>query len=321
MAKQIVNTGLADNDGTGDPLRNAFIKVNQNFTELYDGQFDLSYNTLTDKPTILSFVSDGANNQVLTTNGDGTITFQDLGVDIDSELNVSTAANNQVLAWSGTDFEWVNNSGGSGSGGGLSNNAIIDLVTSADLDMSGNKVLFGNVYSTLGDLPNAGTYHGMFAHVHATGKGYFAHSGSWVELANAADVGGGGGSSLQSRADKVGTTPSLANDATNNLDITGFKGYALLSITTDKAAWVRIYSNGASRTADASRLETADPSPDAGVIAEVITTGAETVLMSPSAMGFNMEATPTTTIPCAVTNKSGSAGTVVVTLNILQLEA
>lgn len=133
--------------------------------------------------------------------------------------------------------------------------------------------------------------------------------------------GGGGGSSLQSRSSKVGTTPSLADGATNNLDIVGFKGYALLSITTDKAAWVRIYSNGTSRTSDASRLETADPSPDAGVIAEVITTGAETVLMSPSAMGFNMEATPTTNIPCAVTNKSGSAGTVVVTLNVLQLEA
>ena len=24
----------------------------------------------------------------------------------------------------------------------------------------------------------------MFAHVHATGKGYFAHGGSWIELAN-----------------------------------------------------------------------------------------------------------------------------------------
>mgnify|MGYP001597232758 CR=1 FL=1 len=321
MAKQIVNTGLADNDGTGDPLRNAFIKVNQNFTELYDGQFDLSYNTLTDKPTILSFVSDGANNQVLTTNGDGTITFQDVGVDIDSELNVSTAANNQVLAWSGTDFEWVNNSGGSGSGGGLSNNAIIDLVTSADLDMSGNKVLFGNVYSSEGDLPDAGSYHGMFAHVHGTGKAYYAHAGAWVRLADFSEVGGGGGSSLQSRVDKSGTTPSLTDGATNDLDITGFKGYSLLSITTDKAAWVRIYSNGASRTSDASRLETADPAPDAGVIAEIITTGAETVLMSPSVMGFNMESTPTTTIPCAVTNKSGSAGTVGVTLNVLQLEA
>lgn len=57
---------------------------------------------------------------------------------------------------------------------------------SGDIDGAGNKGLFANVYSTLGDLPSASTYHGMFAHVHATGKGYFAHSGSWVELANAA---------------------------------------------------------------------------------------------------------------------------------------
>ena len=34
------------------------------------------------------------------------------------------------------------------------------------------------------DLPNAGSYHGMFAHVHATGRGYFAHGGGWYELVN-----------------------------------------------------------------------------------------------------------------------------------------
>jgi hypothetical protein len=59
---------------------------------------------------------------------------------------------------------------------------------SGDIDGNGNKVLFANVYPTTGDLPSASTYHGMFAHVHATGKGYFAHSGSWVELANSTDL-------------------------------------------------------------------------------------------------------------------------------------
>jgi hypothetical protein len=44
------------------------------------------------------------------------------------------------------------------------------------------KVLYSNVYSAESDLPNAGTYHGMFAHVHGTGKGYFAHGGSWIKL-------------------------------------------------------------------------------------------------------------------------------------------
>ena len=36
MAKQTINVGQAANDGSGDPLRNAFIKANDNFTELYD---------------------------------------------------------------------------------------------------------------------------------------------------------------------------------------------------------------------------------------------------------------------------------------------
>ena len=44
------------------------------------------------------------------------------------------------------------------------------------------KILYANNYDTLGDLPGASTYHGMFAHVHGTGKGYFAHAGAWTEL-------------------------------------------------------------------------------------------------------------------------------------------
>jgi hypothetical protein len=36
MAKQTINIGSVANDGTGDPLRTAFDKINDNFTELYD---------------------------------------------------------------------------------------------------------------------------------------------------------------------------------------------------------------------------------------------------------------------------------------------
>lgn len=36
MAKQIIGIGTIANDGTGDPLRTAFDKCNDNFTELYD---------------------------------------------------------------------------------------------------------------------------------------------------------------------------------------------------------------------------------------------------------------------------------------------
>jgi hypothetical protein len=44
-------------------------------------------------------------------------------------------------------------------------------------------------YSNLVDLPSATDNHGMFAHVHGTGKAYFAHAGAWVELANTSDLG------------------------------------------------------------------------------------------------------------------------------------
>ena len=36
MAKQIIDIGTTANDGTGDPLRDAMDKVNDNFTEVYD---------------------------------------------------------------------------------------------------------------------------------------------------------------------------------------------------------------------------------------------------------------------------------------------
>lgn len=104
---------------------------------------------------------------------------------------------------SGTTLSRTLTSSSTGSLLNLSGSAIVFLTASAtelgdflttatltasDLDMGGNKVLFGNVYSTVSDLPSATTYHGLFAHVHATGAAYFAHSGNWVELANKGDL-------------------------------------------------------------------------------------------------------------------------------------
>ena len=130
-----------------------------------------------------------------------------------------------------------------------------------------------------------------------------------------------GGGSLPSRVSPSQATSSIANGAVANLDITGFKGYALYTITTSAAAWVTLYTDGAARTADGSRTESTDPAPDAGVIAEVITTGAQTVRLSPGAIGYNLESTPTTNIPVTVRNKSGGNAVITVAIEILQLEA
>ena len=38
MAQLTINVGTTPNDGTGDALRDAFIKTNDNFTDLYDNK-------------------------------------------------------------------------------------------------------------------------------------------------------------------------------------------------------------------------------------------------------------------------------------------
>ena len=35
MAREVIDVGVAANDGSGEPLRNAMIKVNNMFEELY----------------------------------------------------------------------------------------------------------------------------------------------------------------------------------------------------------------------------------------------------------------------------------------------
>ncbi|MCH1579344.1 MAG: collagen-like protein, partial [Luminiphilus sp.] len=66
----------------------------------------------------------------------------------------------------------------------------IKAVTSADLDMDGNRVLFSNVFSQLADLPSASDNHGMFAHVHETGEAYYAHAGNWIQIAKQSSIDG-----------------------------------------------------------------------------------------------------------------------------------
>ena len=45
MAKQTIQIGTVANDGTGDPLRTAFTKTNENFTELYTAVGTIPTNT------------------------------------------------------------------------------------------------------------------------------------------------------------------------------------------------------------------------------------------------------------------------------------
>jgi hypothetical protein len=70
MTQQIINIGENANDGTGEPLRDAFNAVNENFTEIYNAgpvgsNVVISGNTIT--------VTGTNNNLVLAANGIGNI--------------------------------------------------------------------------------------------------------------------------------------------------------------------------------------------------------------------------------------------------------
>ncbi len=65
MAQQSINVGTSANDGTGDPLRTAFNKINSNFTELYgtsafDTQVTISGNSISANESNADLVLNGS---------------------------------------------------------------------------------------------------------------------------------------------------------------------------------------------------------------------------------------------------------------------
>jgi hypothetical protein len=124
---------------------------------------------------------------------------------------------------------------------------------------------------------------------------------------------------LQSRTTAQITATSLAPGAAANVSINTPKAYALLKVETSAAAWVTLYTDTGSRTADASRNETTDPTPGSGVIAEVITSGAVTQLISPGTIAYNSTGVATTYLK--VVNKGVSTANIQVTLHFIQIEA
>ena len=61
MAKETINVGTSPNKGDGDPLRNAFTKINSNFDELYTA--DETFISLTDLKAVVAASVDFADFQ------------------------------------------------------------------------------------------------------------------------------------------------------------------------------------------------------------------------------------------------------------------
>ena len=125
---------------------------------------------------------------------------------------------------------------------------------------------------------------------------------------------------LKNRTTASASTSSIANDVAANISFTIPSVSTLLKLQTSAAAWVTLYYNAASRTADVTRSIYADPVAGLGVLAEIVTTGAETIGMSPAPILWNNDSTPANTIYAKVVNRSGSTQAITVTATYLQNE-
>ena len=112
---------------------------------------------------------------------------------------------------------------------------------------------------------------------------------------------------------------TITGGAVANWSINMAKTVALISVTSNSPAWVVLYADTASRTADANRSRNTSPAPGSGVIAEVIFTAAGTQLLTPGVFGSTPSGS-SVTFYSKITN-DGPTGNVVVDFTYVQLEA
>lgn len=144
--------------------------------------------------------------------------------------------------------------------------------------------------------------------------------GSGLSIDGNGVVTASGSSSVPIIQELLGTTASLAVDASAELNIVGYKAYSLFKIVSNVESWIRIYTDDVSRDADATRSEGQDPISGSGVIAEIRTDGVtNTVLISPGILGFNNDSPRTTSIYLSVTNRSATPTAITVTLTALKI--
>lgn len=93
MAQQTINIGSAPNDGTGDPLRTAFDKTNDNFNDVYGNDFTTYSRLGTEFKTSAALATDvdfsSAQVFTKTLTGATTLTFSNASIGMVKDLVIT----------------------------------------------------------------------------------------------------------------------------------------------------------------------------------------------------------------------------------------
>lgn len=126
---------------------------------------------------------------------------------------------------------------------------------------------------------------------------------------------------LEARSPLVITTANLADLAVESSSKTlPFTEGELLTLEVDRECWVRFYSSEAAQLADAARDFVTVAQAGMGVLGDFKPTGASVISVSPRAGIGNDEDPLVKRVWYTIQNRSGSASTVTVTMNMVPIE-
>lgn len=230
------------------------------------------------------------------------------------DVDTSTVSDGQIIKYNAATSKWIAVPDAAGSGISLTDLDALTETPAGTGDLSYNNITGLFTYTPpviptslldLSDIAGDGTSNQVLA---TDGNGSF----SFVDPAE------GGGGTTNVRVTQVIPTNSFDNNTSTNIEFNAIgKSFILNKVTVDSACWIRLYSDHASRTSDASRVQGQDPIEGSGVLAEFIATSATTFKVTPGVAGW---ADGVNEIPATITNLTGYANAFNITVNALKLE-
>ena len=158
----------------------------------------------------------------------------------------------------------------------------------------------------------------------ADGKLFVKHTDDTIKEISGAGTGGGDGTDAPVSIRE--TTPQAITDVLDegeygDVTLTGTsRAGQFISVEASCASWITFYSSTAARTADRGRAQGENPGQGNGVLMEVFTDQAETVLITPAVHYFNNEPNEASEIYAKVVNLDSTAQAVTINATVVPIE-